>query len=372
MFDRDRAIEYWRSRLNLRSEFRSEDIAELEDHLRNEIEDLVRNGATEREAFLRASEQLGPENDLLTRFRSAYGTVAAITRGRGIVSNHIHVALRSFAKNKVHSAINLIGLAIGLASVATLLLYVQDELSYDAFHDDADRIYRVVVDRSAVDGIQRRAKTPDALGPELAAALPEIESATRFMPAIYGTRQLRRGSRHVESSAYLYADAMFFEIFSFEFLDGSAITALDSPDSILLTESMARALFGGTEIVGQSVELDQTLVTVSGVIADLPRQSHLDFDFLLKRPAQFNNCWRATCAFSYTYFKAHAGADLSEVESRITRLVRQHSLESKDDRYLIQPLAGFEGIHLNSHRLHELSPNSQRSYVVVLFSRPRS
>lgn len=120
-------------------------------------------------------------------------------------------------------------------------------------------------------------------------------------------------------------------------------------------------------MLGKTLTLDQrTELVVGAIIEDQPRQSHLSFDFLLALPDRWKDCWRLECGHSYTYVKLRPGADVAKVEAAIQRLVETHQSEPSNDRYYTQPLAGMDGIHLASHRLHELQANSNKLYIHVL------
>jgi putative ABC transport system permease protein len=170
-----------------------------------------------------------------------------------MLKSHIIVALRTIARNRGYTAINLFGLAVGLTCFLLIALFVRDELSYDRFHLGADRIHRVVVDQVKPDGsIVPRIPTPDALGLALPQEIPQVEAATRIMPSYWGKRLLTQGASTVQEDNLLMVDSAFFEVFSVTFLHGDAQNAMAVPASIVLTRSTALRLFWRRACAGKN------------------------------------------------------------------------------------------------------------------------
>ena len=185
-----------------------------------------------------------------------------------MVKNYLDVALRSCLGNKLFSFINLFGLAVGLASAILIGLYVADELSYDRFHPDAERVYRVgrdIYPRTDFGGLYM-ATVPPIAAEQLQADFPEIELAARAMP-IPGL--LSRGDAEFYENSILYADPELLDIIGFEWLAGDPATALDAPTAIVLTETLARKYFGDEEAFGRTLTLENSEdLTVTGIIRD--------------------------------------------------------------------------------------------------------
>ena len=195
--------------------------------------------------------------------------------------NYWLVAIRNFKRHRVYSTINLLGLSIGLATCILILLFVQDELSYDRFHKNADRIYRVAVERDWGDKMISWPRAPMGLAAELEERLPEVVRGTRIFPrgrilTEYGDQ------RFYESNGY-YADGAFFEIFSFPFVQGDPETALSDPKSIVVTKRFAQKYFGDEDPMGETMRFPSILreMTVTGVLDDVPQNSHFRFDYLI-------------------------------------------------------------------------------------------
>jgi putative ABC transport system permease protein len=282
---------------------------------------------------------------------------------------HLKVAFRTITRHTGYSLINLFGLAIGIACALIIVLFVRDEMSYDRFHSDADDIYRIVVDRFGVDGsVTPRIGTPGALAEAAVKEIPEIQQATRLNPTYWGKVLL---SDDKNNSYYgddlLYVDNSFLDVFSFPLVAGDAESALHDPLSIVLTETFAARFFETRDAVGRTLILNGTAMQVTGVLQDPPKQSHLQFSFLVsilgKRPQWATN-WGE--GHMHTYVNVRGDASPSEVETKIQDLMETRGLQETKATYSIQPLAGIHGIHLSAPRRGELGPSGSKLYIQVL------
>jgi len=283
--------------------------------------------------------------------------------------NHLKIALRTIAKHKAFSAINLFGLAVGIACFAVIMLYVQDELAYDKFHVDADRIYRVVKDFVNEDGSKLPdATTPPALMPALAREIPEIETATRIFPSWGYKPLLTYGEKTFYEERFLRVDSSFFEVFSFPFVRGEAKSAFAQRTSIVLTESLAKKYFGDEDPMGKTLLIDHgNPVQVTGILKDVPAQAHFKFDYLLsirslRNDGQLDTFW-GWYNF-YTYIKMKPNTAIAAIEPKIQKIFKANQPENENVFYA-QPLAGLEGIHLASQLKWELDANSDKLYIYV-------
>ena len=190
-----------------------------------------------------------------------------------MLKNYLTVAIRHILRHKVYAVINVTGLAIGIACCGLILLYVQDELSFDRFHEKADQIYRVVGPSDV--------KTPPALGPALQRALPEVITYARLQPPT-GTWLMRYADNvYFERKVYL-ADGSIFEMFSLPFIQGDPSTAFEEPYSVVISESTAGRYFGRENPIGKLIRADdQWDLRVTGVVRDLPTTSHFKADFFI-------------------------------------------------------------------------------------------
>jgi len=263
-----------------------------------------------------------------------------------MLRTHLHIALRTLRAHPGLTAINLVGLAVGLTVFFLIGLYVRHEFSYDRFHAHADRISRVVVDMNGRNGAQTVPVTQSVLAPTIHQDVPDVEHVVRIDTK--GEGILRIGDRYVREPEVIAADSAFFEVFSFELRRGNAQTALAAPGSIVLTESSARRLFGDADPMGEPLQWnDQEELRVTGIVADPPRASHLVFNAIVS----FTTVERADpegqenwMGFSlYTYVLQREGRPREVVEARVAGLVERYAkAEMEEDgmeaTYRLEPL----------------------------------
>ncbi len=280
-----------------------------------------------------------------------------------MLKNYLKIALRNFRRHKVTSFINIVGLAIGIACAALILLYVRHELSYDRYHKNKDRIYRLV---SKVQGASYEAvaKVPGPWSIEAKKSFPEIQHVARFV--FFNEILVRRGEKRFYESGGFYADSTVFEVFSFSLLKGNPQTALVPPNAIVVTEAFAQKYFGDKEPLGQTLTFDnQNQYLVTGVIRNVPAHSHFTFDFLVSmatyaNPRRDNWEWLQF----YTYLLLAPGSSPQAVADKFPALLRQHveaNIASNYTPYL-QPLTD---IHLRSQLFREMQANSDIAYIYI-------
>ena len=168
-----------------------------------------------------------------------------------MIKNYLRVAFRNLRRNKGFTAINIVGLAIGLATCLLILLYVLDELSYDRFNKDADRIYRVDGDIKLGGNHFITATSPGPMGPALRQDYPEVEQETRFRGR--GGFLVRKGAQNIREDRVTYADSTLFRVFTLPMIAGDPATALQEPRTVVVTEKIARKYFNSMDIIGHEV-----------------------------------------------------------------------------------------------------------------------
>jgi putative ABC transport system permease protein len=283
MFDLETAIRQWKKALAANPALEDGQRAELETCLRDEIADLVRRGLSLEEAFRQVSTEMGKADEIGAEFFKVYakrrfGPPSWKRTGftPGLVWNYFVIALRKIKRQKGYSFINIAGLALGMACSILILLWVQDERSFDRFHRNFSEIYRVVADwpRNDWKGVNA---TPLPLGPLAKDGIPEIAEAVRV--TAHSRKVFRYQDKMFYESRGIIVDPAFFKVFSFPFVKGNPETAFRSPADIVMTESMARKYFGDEDPLGETVEVEGQPAVVTGVMADVPPQSTLQFDF---------------------------------------------------------------------------------------------
>ena len=296
--------------------------------------------------------------------------------------NYLLVAIRNMKRHKLFAAINILGLAVGIAASLLILEYVQFEWSFDRFHKQEADIYRVINDRfQNGTRIQRGMITYAMVGPTMVEEIPELESFTRLMPS--GQMGIRNGSKIYSERGYYFADENFFSIFSFPVLAGTP-DALAEMDVIAISEDVADKIFGltgnATEgAIGKMLELDEARnpVKVGLVFANIPDHSHLQFDVLLsfnsmlQRAIQRNGGYDK---FSHTwsdfhhYVKLQEGTDPATLSDRLAAFGEKHfrdgEVSGSVEKFSLQPLAK---AHLYSDLEYEIGITGNGNAVMALF-----
>jgi putative ABC transport system permease protein len=224
-----------------------------------------------------------------------------------MLKSYIVIGIRNLLKQKGYSVIKIAGLALGLAASLVIYLYVQEDLSYDTFHRNHDRIARLLTIDNA-EGVSSKlvGVTAPALGPALETELPEVLKAARLSGG--GQLDLSYKDNVLKSDAGFRTESSFFEIFDFKILEGKKQGTLDEPNSIAITQKLAKRLFGDENPIGKAVKLNQTLdLNVVALVEDPPHNSHIQFDLLRSLTPgqnedqfkQFLQNWQGIAMFTY-------------------------------------------------------------------------
>ncbi len=285
-----------------------------------------------------------------------------------MLKTYFKLAYRNIIRDKAYSIINITGLAIGLASSILILLWVQNELSYDKFHKNADQVYRVVSEFSDSKSAANAAGMPAGLKAEM----PVIKNAVRIQPA--NTTLLETGDKKFEEERVFYADASFMDVFSYPLVKGDRATALKQVDAILITQEMATKYFGNEDPIGKVIRKDNKENTVvTGVLANIPANSDLQFDFVLPMTSLArtnsdlkNNVWDNFNFWDYIQLDKSfdpSAANLSKLEKQIDQIFQQHSPGVKA-LFQLQPLTK---IHLSPEELGDEPGHGNAQYVNIFF-----
>ncbi|CAA9278695.1 MAG: Acidobacterial duplicated orphan permease (function unknown) [uncultured Cytophagales bacterium] len=198
-----------------------------------------------------------------------------------MIRNFITIALRNLRKDKFYSALNLLGLTIGITCSLLLLLYITDELSYDKYHKKADQIYRVASFAQEPDKLNRWPFSEAPLAAALKADYPVVQNFVRLYPN--GRVAFRQGEKRFYEEQVFVADSTMFDVFTHQFVEGDARTALARPGSVVLTRTVAEKFFGKRSALNQPLQVYDTTYQVTAVIEDVPKNSHLRFNALLSK-----------------------------------------------------------------------------------------
>ena len=283
------------------------------------------------------------------------------------------ITFRNFRKNIGNSILNAIGLSISIVVSLYILYFVNDELNYDRYHKDSNRIYRAVVDVKTVTGIEQYATTPPPLAPILVKDFPQIEYAVRFfgnprMPVRYGAEKIFYESR------FYYVDPNVFSLFDIPFVKGNAKTALQRPGTVVITEATAHRYFGDEEPLGKLLRTWRDF-EVTGVVKNIPRNSHLQFEFLSSSELFASKDWMknwgaiyAPSGWNYTYVKLHKGGDIEGFKKQIKDIAYRYYRNEMKKSGLTQSydLQKIKDIHLKSQRRAEAEPPGSLVNVAIL------
>ncbi|MFC2116879.1 ABC transporter permease, partial [Bacteroidota bacterium] len=273
-----------------------------------------------------------------------------------MLRNLIKTAIRNIRNNLGFSAINILGLTLGLTSVLFLIIYITDELSYDRYHENADCIYRVQSHFIGTEGRTTYISTQAQFAAQLQQDYPEIEAVTRFR--YFGER--------------LLADTSVFDIFTYKFIYGSPDGSLDRPYDIVLTKSIADKFFGAENPLGKSMKSGETLYEVTGVIEDVPPNSHLRFDALISMLADdpLKYSWAGWGEFGFhlqTYILFPENTDVNEFQVKMQGMYDKYMARIFDGLYskFEYELTPITRIHLYSDNAYEAESTGSITYVYI-------
>lgn len=272
-----------------------------------------------------------------------------------MLQNYVKIAWRNIYRYPGYAVVTIFGLAVGLAGALFVLLYLQDEASFDRHHEKLDRTYRVVEIRPSADqGDQHVALSAGVLASTIVASVPEVETAVRIIGQHgVGRRTASYGDRRFYEADYLFTEKEVFDVFSLELQRGAKDQVLENPNTAVLTESAAAKYFGTEDPVGKILQIEQFGdFLVTGMVADPPSSSHLDFSMLLSlASAQVNenwvrwlDSWGNTAFMVYTVLRPDA--DPARAQQAINAILSSNlGADSEPRRAYLQPLAD---VHLGS------------------------
>jgi putative ABC transport system permease protein len=298
-----------------------------------------------------------------------------------MIGSYAKIALRNLVRHRLYSAINLGGLAVGLACAILIMLFVQNELSYDGFHRNAGAIFRVLTESKKPTGPPEfNAFTPMPLAPALCAEYPEIIHAARFSTS--GTI-ITAGEKSFSESV-MYTDPDVFSMFDVEFIRGNPATALKDPSEIVLTEPMAAKYFGSTDVIGRTLRVQSRKTdepfTVAGVVKAMPPNSSLQFDFLANiskhsRYAAGHDRWTYTNGSSF--IQLASGIPVADLQKQMPAFVGRHfadmlkvsraegELSNEPDAFRVE-LQPLRMVHLDSRVSVSPEERGNPAYALIL------
>jgi len=305
-----------------------------------------------------------------------------------MIKNYFKIAFRNLWKNKGYSAINIFGLAIGLATCLLITLYVVNELSYDRYNKNADRIYRINSDLRFGGGNLHMTQTSDMMGQLLKKDYPQVEQYTRIF-ANDGDKLIKKGDEFINEQHVANVDSTFFDVFTLPAIEGDTKTALNDPNTVVITESTAKKYFpqdaahSAVNVLGKTVEVKNGNTTVpykvTAVIKDIPQNSHFNFDFLFSMKNVDYQWGQLTSHNFHTYLLLKPGTDAKAFEKNFNQYIVKYvlpyaqqfikvsSIEELEKagnklQYSMLPLTK---LHLYSDFSFELSPPGSIQYIYI-------
>jgi putative ABC transport system permease protein len=295
-----------------------------------------------------------------------------------MIKNYIKTAFRSLMKNKGFTFINVFGLALGLATCLLIVFYVFDELSYDKYNLNADRIFRVDNNIKFGGDENSYAVVPSPTATALKNDYPEVEEVARFRPR--GGAKVKKGNENIQENMMIYADSSIFKVFTLPMVSGDPAKALTEPHTVVITESIAKKYFNTTNAAGKVLTFnDSSLYKVAGVIKDIPKQSHFNYDFFVSMAGRADSREDAWFSNNFnTYILLKPGTDYKKLEAKLPEFLRKHAgaqLQSilhltfdkleQGGNYFKFSLTPLKQIHLQSNRISELAANGNLEYVYI-------
>lgn len=294
-----------------------------------------------------------------------------------MLRNYLKIAVRSFGRQSYYSLINTLGLALGIAACILILLFVRDELSYETPFANHKNIYRLTEDFPMGTHLSQSATVPFPVKQKLMEDFPEItNAAVIFRPSSWGPPPIiKLGDDEYYEDDLVFAEQNLFEIYGLKFLQGTAENALVGPNRIVLTESAATKYFGEQDPVGKRLRLNNFVdLEVIGVIADLPDNTHLQFDMIasldtfksfFNDPTFFETQWVWVAA--WMYFTVDRDEDIQKIRAGLPAFVKKHYPNALTDNGVVLNVQKADDVHLTSNIELEFEPNGNIQHV-YLFS----
>ncbi len=293
-----------------------------------------------------------------------------------MLKNLLLSTLRGLKKKASFSIINILGLAFGIATCLTILLYVGHELSYDSFQKES--VYRIALNRIYPEREVKFSVIPHSIGPQMVEDFPEVINQTRFFKP-NNDFTFQYGDQFITEENLAFVDSSFLSILSVEVVDGDLTEALTGDNFMVLTESSARRYFGDEDPIGKILDMGGNSLTVKAIVRDYPERSHLTFDALISiETFDFFKSPNWTSFSALTYIELHEDASANELEEKLPAFIRQYAEGEIQQRngisydeyiaagngyhYSLQPI---KDIHLTSHMTGEIKPNGNITYVYI-------
>ncbi len=299
-----------------------------------------------------------------------------------MLQNYLKVIMRNAFRHKGYSIINLLGLAVGMTSCILIMLYVQDEFSYDQYAKYPERVYRIAIDMAVGDrGDVHSARSAPPWAPVLAEELPEIESYVRLKsPLVSWMVSYEPTNKKFHEKGFYFADDTVIDFFNLNMVRGDAATALKEPSTVVISEAMATKYFGNDDPMGKVITLDNSYdFRVTGIMEKIPRNSHFQCDFFASFVTLHtiengpygqdygNNMQQQFFPDLYTYIRLPEGYAPAQLEEKLVGFIDRHHGEilTRFNATMVASLQPLTDIHLQSSREAEIQSNGDMAYIYI-------
>ena len=296
------------------------------------------------------------------------GIIRDIVYWRSImIKNYLKIALRNFQRHKGYSFINIAGFAIGMAVCLLILIYVRHELSYDKYHKDVERIYRITQDIRTQTSNRIFAPVSPMVALTLRAEFPQVENAARALPT--SPRLVKREEKIYYERLFMYADQELFDVLTIPLIWGNSKEVLTRPQTLVISERMARKYFGHDNPVGDTLEINQQEFEITGVAVDHPENTHLKYDLIasMETLAGWNEMTNWYSTMFFTYLKVRPNVNMEEFSQKVVHLADKYVADRLTPRGVSYnySLLSLPGIHLHSPVRYDVEPTGNSAYVYI-------
>ena len=284
--------------------------------------------------------------------------------------NYFKLAIRNFRKYKGYTFINILGLSLSIACALLIFMYVHQEMTYDNYHSEGDRVFRVVEEIRKKGSVSIFAPIGWPVAPTLKEKYPQVEAAVRVSTFV-STRLIRHENKMFFEERFIFAGPQLFDVLTFRFIEGDPHSALVRPKTLVITERMARKYFGHTHVLGNILRVNSQDYKVTGIVEDCPNNTHLKYDFIaslqtIYNEDNFSNWYGTEC---YSYIKLAPNVDEISFGAQIQDLADEYvgeTLRQWGNQYLyhLQPV---QTIHLRSKLLYEIEPPGNSLTLSLFF-----
>ena len=284
-----------------------------------------------------------------------------------MLKNYLKIALRNFLRYKGYSIINIAGFATGMSVCLLILSFVRHELSYDTYHKDGDRVYRIVLDSRTPTANRIFAPISPMVAPTLKADFPQVEQAARSLTT--SSRLVRRGETFFYEDRFMYVDPELFDVLTIPFIQGNPKEALIRPHTLVISERISLKYFGHSNPIGETIEINNETFEITGIVVNPPENTHLKYDLIasmetLSGWGEMNN-WYST--MFYSYLKLRPNVNVEEFSQQVSNLADKYVGEQLKewgniDHYFLQPISS---IHLHSHIRYEVEASGNPLYATI-------